>query len=709
MFDYIAGPFSDPVGLLALTIAIVVGCILALGLLEIAFTALVSILLSYLEPRPKAPFLLGLVLPVLVFSTGPRGLSAQEGVAQDVPTIEARFTRIFSSDTMFIGNAALSPDGRWIVFDHFHEGGGDIMVVSTEGGDPIRLTTGRNMNQIPQWFPSGDRIAFLSDQVAESPGLLFYVMSIPFDPETGRATGPARQVSLEPAREPAVSPDGRWIAYGTYLGKGWLRLIPSNGGTARTLFDIENISARDPVWSSDSRHVYFVSRTRDPVRNRLMRVSTDGGEATEVSSLPSPFDAIAPDARYLVRETRDDPGQGRVLELLSRQGDVLGQVPLHRNMNADYTHGFTPNGNGTTALVRDRPAPIFVAPVAGGPVRQISEARAYESVLGWTPDNQKVFYETQLNGRDAVLLTPVEGGPTLEIPLPPDATGPIVPSADGRYLAYALGPDEEQPRTVMVRRISDGETRVLTDAFVWGLRVGSWVLGPGGGVTDGGEFLYLERHGDRLELRASLPEGPSRLIRSVAPGEGMQGRPSLGVHGDWVAYTENAGDSATLFLSIGEGERAQALVTVPGGLEVVCWSYDRRWIVSHNWVGQGQGYQVNLLLVGVTPEGNLASEPRILETETSAPIGVQWLPDNQAVALFGWVTRGSAVTKIWLFPIREGESPVSLIRNGTAGVYSASLSPDGRYLAYGKEVPRGSSIWIMDYGEFLRERGLGGR
>ncbi|MGD2121904.1 MAG: hypothetical protein PVJ76_09170 [Gemmatimonadota bacterium] len=650
--------------------------------------------------------LIGLLGLALAFGSEPYGLSAQVETGREIPTVEARFTRLFSSDSMFIGSPVVSPDGRWLAFDCFEEGQGHIWVVSTGGGEPIRLTSGNNMNQIPQWFPSGDRIAFLSNQPAEGQtGLLYYVMSIPFDPETGRATGPARQVSLEPAREPMVSPDGRWIAYGRYLGRGGIRLIPSNGGNALTLAT----RGRNPAWSEDSQYVYFASRNRDPLKYRLERVGTDGGEASLVAEFDSEFHAIGPDGRYLLRATEEEGEATPWLDVLSRQGDILGRIPLHRDMDAGYQGGFTGDGNGALAVVRDRDAAVFVAPVAGGSARQVSEGRAYEAPLGWTPDNQAVFYKTRLNGRDAVVMAPISGGPAEEIPLPEQAADPIVPSADGRYLAYALGTEEEAPRTVMVRRISDGETHVLSDAFIRGLRFGGQVLGPGGGVTDGDAFLYLEQNGDKVNLRASPPEGLSRLVRSFALEGLTHGRSNLGVHGDWVAYPETSGDSATLYLSTGDTEPIRALATVPGFLEGIFWSWDRRWIVAGNWVSGERGYEIYLLVVGLNTDGSLASEPRVIETGVGVIHAVQWLPDNQTVALHGMKMGQGVGNNIWLIPIRDGGTPVKLSLDDTSGVWSASLSPDGRHMAYGQEIRGGSSIWLIDYGEFLRERGMGGR
>jgi hypothetical protein len=253
---------------------------------------------------------------------------------------------------------------------------------------------------------------------------------------------------------------------------------------------------------------------------------------------------------------------------------------------------------------------------------------------------------------------------------------------------------------------------VLSDSFLLGLVIGGPILGPGGGVTDGDEFLFLERHGDRLELRASAPEGPSRLIRSLSlPEWGGLDLPDFGVHGDWVAWAVTSGDSASLILSTAAEEPGRSLLTVPGKLSRITWSYDRRWIVARQLLPQREGPPFHLLLGGVTPEGTLASEPQVLETEAWVTRSVQWLRDNRTIALVGATPEGVG-NYLWLIQI-GGERPAPPLSLGgdvwgPGGLVSALVSPDGRHVAYGREMPRGSSIWLVDYGEFLRERGLAG-
>jgi Tol biopolymer transport system component len=75
-------------------------------------------------------------------------------------------------------------------------------------------------------------------------------------------------------------------------------------------------------------------------------------------------------------------------------------------------------------------------------------------------------------------------------------------------------------------------------------------------------------------------------------------------------------------------------------------------------------------------------------------LGIKWLPDSRAVTIFG-MEQGNT-TDIWLVSLREGDPPVNLTRDDPSTIWSYSLSPDGRYIAYPAEIQRGSSLWRID-------------
>ena len=156
-------------------------------------------------------------LPLLgLWLIGSPSLQAQEQATDEVPQLEARYTRVFGSDTVQVVWQRLSPDGRWIVYSSLvgAERTNGLWLVSTDGGEPIQLTSGKwDVNA--DWFPTSDRIAFQSTRLDET-----MIMTLAIDPETGRATGPAQRVTLAGGASPRVSPDGKWIAYRQFESEG---------------------------------------------------------------------------------------------------------------------------------------------------------------------------------------------------------------------------------------------------------------------------------------------------------------------------------------------------------------------------------------------------------------------------------------------------------------------------------------------------------
>ena len=62
-------------------------------------------------------------------------------------------------------------------------------------------------------------------------------------------------------------------------------------------------------------------------------------------------------------------------------------------------------------------------------------------------------------------------------------------------------------------------------------------------------------------------------------------------------------------------------------------------------------------------------------------------------------------THVFLVSLRDAEPPVCITRDDPSIRWGYSLSPDGRYVAYAAEIPRGSSIWRVDLGDVLTGSG----
>ncbi len=94
------------------------------------------------------------------------------GLAQD-PTQEQSSRPMTVEDVLglkSVSDPQISPDGRWVAYVvsemdlEENTNNSDIWIVSSEGGDPIRLTRGPKRDSSPRWSPDGSWLAFLSDR-----------------------------------------------------------------------------------------------------------------------------------------------------------------------------------------------------------------------------------------------------------------------------------------------------------------------------------------------------------------------------------------------------------------------------------------------------------------------------------------------------------------------------------------------------------------
>jgi hypothetical protein len=125
-------------------------------------------------------------------------------------------------------NPAWSPGGDRIAFDTTRDGNNDVYTMDVDGGNLTRLTTNPAGDSDPNWAPSGDALAFTSTRDGTD---AIYTMN-PNGTAQTRRTGLGAGVS----RQPAWSPDGRYIAFSGVRGQwGFTQLVVITAdGTSET-------------------------------------------------------------------------------------------------------------------------------------------------------------------------------------------------------------------------------------------------------------------------------------------------------------------------------------------------------------------------------------------------------------------------------------------------------------------------------------------
>jgi tricorn protease len=169
-------------------------------------------------------------------------------IAADMPQVRPHWIAAAGE----IQNSAISPTGVRAVF----EAHGDILTVPAEHGDVRNLTqTPGAAERDPAWSPDGRWIAYFSDASGE------YTLRL--KDQKGRE--PSRTIALEPAPSfyysPLWSPDSKKIAYSDkHLGLYYIDIASDHPkavkfGTQR--FELFQSNPLDAAWSADGRYIAY--------------------------------------------------------------------------------------------------------------------------------------------------------------------------------------------------------------------------------------------------------------------------------------------------------------------------------------------------------------------------------------------------------------------------------------------------------------------
>lgn len=163
-----------------------------------------------------------------------------------------------------------------------------LFLVSSEGGAPRQLTYGPYNNGGPlSWTPDGRSILFSGNRSANWEREGFNTEIYTLDAASTRIR--ALTDRNGPDAEPAVSPDGRLIAFTGYddHDRGYensiLYVMNADGSNRRALTTSLDRSVNGPAWAGDSRSIFV--QYDDHGETRVARVGLDGSVRTVAEGL----------------------------------------------------------------------------------------------------------------------------------------------------------------------------------------------------------------------------------------------------------------------------------------------------------------------------------------------------------------------------------------------------------------------------------------
>ena len=433
---------------------------------------------------------------------------------------------------------------------------------------------------------------------------------------------------VEHERYPALSPDGKQVAFAWDRNGNWdlyVKLIGGGEPLQLTRSDRHEVS---PVWSPDGNQIAFLRETGEgsdivvmPALGGAERIL--GTTATKRQAGPtwSPGLDWSPDGRWLATADRESPGEGAGIFLFSTEsGERLRRTtPPPEQFVRDKEPAFSPDGH-QLAFVRGfgiTGYEIRLHSLEDGSERLLASVEGIHTDLGWTANGSALVYATELEGRARLWKVNV---------------------SNRRNELLAVG---ENAVYFSVARAGGG----LVYSTYWSRDCNIWrVAGP---ATD-------ER----------LP--PERVIVSTA----MEWLPVYSPDGARIAFNSRRSGAAGIWVCDNDGSNCSQLVE--RGLSPH-WSPDGG-SIAYAWEG-------DLYAVGIR-DGFV----RQLTSDSYLNLRPRWSRDGQWLY---FTSSRSGRFEVWKMAAAEGGAAKQLTHGGGVGVRE---SEDCRFFYFFKATPPSDAI-----------------
>ena len=220
-----------------------------------------------------------------------QGLSAPQTrtLAHGSPAVDASQAKQITSGGVKYYGGVWTPDGH-IIYSSEASGARDLWMMDPDGGNQKQLTADAGSNFQPVISPDGSYIFFVSDRGGRGRHNIWR-MNID-------GSNPVQLTNAEFARNPNVTPDGKWIVYVTFGSKSpTLWRVPVDGGEPQQITDKYSMS---PAISPDGKFIacYYWEETTDS-QFGIAIVPVEGGTPIKKFTLPSPVVRWTPDGKGL--------------------------------------------------------------------------------------------------------------------------------------------------------------------------------------------------------------------------------------------------------------------------------------------------------------------------------------------------------------------------------------------------------------------------
>jgi dipeptidyl aminopeptidase/acylaminoacyl peptidase len=406
-----------------------------------------------------------------------------------------------------LGEAQVSPDGKWVVYTvttpdmDANRGVSNIWMVPTTGGASLQLTqSGHDLS--PVWSPDGKTIAFLSSRSGDSQ---VYLLSM--------EGGEAKQLTRLSTGADNVkwSPDGKTIAFtsGVYPD--------CKDEACNSARDVDK--EKDKVKAHVAEHLLYRHWTHwnEGKRSHLFVLAADGSGTPRDLTAGANYD-VPPDERGSASDLNFSPDSKEI---------CFTAV-------TDPIEAISTNGD------------LFVVPVAGGEVKKITTQPGFDGGPAYSPDGKYIAFHAQLTAeyesdRWRVMLYDRTTGKIENLSEAFDrSANEMTWSADSKTIYFAAEDETLQPIYSMAPRAGDTPKRLIANSYNLGIS-----------LSNDGKTLVFER--------TSLAM-PAEIFAASSDGTGVR---QLTHQNDSILASLKMNEPETFWFEGAGGTKVQAMLIRP--------------------------------------------------------------------------------------------------------------------------------------------------